>query len=163
MQVQFAGQTVTLRENPLQVGDQLPDFKLVAGNLQDKSLADFPGKLLILTFPSVDTDVCAMELAKFNREVEKLDGFVTLAVSMDLPFAQARWCQAKAVHCLETLSDFRSQQFARDYGVYIEGVGLLARAVFVADEKRRIVYAEYCDDIGTEPNYQAALEAAKKI
>lgn len=163
MKIKFAGTPVELKDRELKVGDQLPDFQLADGKLENKSLKDFPGKKLILTFPSVDTEVCAMELARFNREVEKLEGFTTLAVSMDLPFAQSRWCQAKTVKNLVALSDFRDHSFGHHYGVYVEGIGLLARAVFVADAENRVVYAQYCDDVTHEPDYEAALKAAKAL
>lgn len=163
MSVTFAGNPVVLKNKELKAGDQLPDFKVVAGDLSEKKLADFPGKKIILAVPSVDTEVCDMELRRFNKEIEQLNGFTTLAVSMDLPFAQGRWCQAKAVSNLHVVSDFRYHDFGLNYGVYMEGIGLLARAVFVADENNKLVHVEYVSEVTHEPDYSKALEAAKKL
>lgn len=163
MTVNFAGNPVELKNAALTVGATLPDFKAVDGELNEKTLADFPGKKIILTVPSLDTPVCDMEVRRFNKEIESLKGFTTLAVSMDLPFAQGRWCAAAEVSNVVALSDFRYRDVAYNYGVYIEGVGLCARAVFVADENNKITYVEYVSEVTEHPDYDKALEAAKAL
>lgn len=163
MSITFAGNPVVLKNEPLKVGEILPSFTVVGEDLGEKQLTDFPGKKIILSVPSIDTDVCDLELRRFNQEIEKLDGFTTIAVSMDLPFAQARWCQAKSVNNLHIFSDFRHHNFGLNYGVYMEDIGLLARAVFVADEDNKLVHVEYVSEVTEEPDYDKALEAAKNL
>ncbi len=163
--------TVTFTGNPVQlegqfpkVGDKAPDFKLTNSDLNEISLADLKGKKKILNIvPSLDTPVCATSTKKFNQEASKLPNTVVLAISMDLPFAQKRFCSIEGIQRVIPLSAFRSS-FARDYGVLIaEGPfgGLTARAVLVIDENDVICHAELVAEIGNEPNYEAALTAAQ--
>lgn len=163
--------TVTFKGTPIKlagtfpvVGQQAPNFKLAAGDLSDKQLADFKGKTKILSIvPSLDTPVCAISAQKFNEAVSKLDAVVVLNVSADLPFAQGRFCESKSLHNIVTLSTFRSPSFGTDYGLQLaEGplAGLLARAVIVIDASDKIVYTELVPEIAQEPNYDAALKMA---
>jgi thiol peroxidase len=161
--------TVTFKGTPIQlagsfptVGKQAPDFKLTAGDLSDKQLADFQGKIKILNIvPSLDTPVCAISARKFNEAVGTRKNVVLLNVSADLPFAQGRFCESNALRNIVTLSTFRAASFATDYGVRIaEGplAGLTARAVVVIDASNKVTYTELVPEIAQEPNYDAALK-----
>jgi thiol peroxidase len=164
--------TVTMRGKPLKLmggelkaGDQAPDFEAIGNDLSAVRLASFRGKVrVLLTVPSLDTRVCDMEIRKFNEEIAKLGADVIgLTVSMDLPFAQKRWCGAAGVQRVITVSDHRDASFGKTYGVLLEGLRLLARAVFVVDRDDVIRYVEVVRELGDPPDYQAALEAVKKL
>ena len=160
------GKTVhSIGELP-RVGSKAPDFKLTKGDLSDVSLADFPGQVRIINIvPSLDTGTCATSAKKFNEEIKKLGGAVVLNVSRDTPFAQSRFCKAEGVDVVVTLSDLRDRSFGKDYGVELKDgllAGLLSRAVVVVDAAGKVVYAEQVPEISQEPNYAAALDAAKK-
>jgi thiol peroxidase len=161
------GNTVhTVGELPT-AGSKAPDFKLTRGDLSDASLADFSGKVRILNIvPSLDTGTCAMSAKKFNDEIKKLAGAVVLNVSRDTPFAQSRFCKAEGVDVVVPLSDLRDRSFGRDYGVELKDgllAGLLSRAVVVVDAAGTVAYAEQVPEISQEPNYAAALAAAKRV
>ena len=160
---------VTLKGNPvevggsfLQAGQTAPEFRLVAGDLSEKSLADFAGKRKVLNiFPSVDTGVCAASVRKFNEKAASLANTTVLCVSQDLPFAQSRFCGAEGIENVVMLSAFRSP-FAQDYGVALVGgplAGLTARAVVVLDENNQVVYSQLVPEITEEPDYEAVLAA----
>jgi thioredoxin-dependent peroxiredoxin len=160
------GNTVhTVGELP-KPGSKAPDFKLTKGDLSDVSLADFAGKVRILNIvPSLDTGTCAMSAKKFNEEIKKLAGAVVLNVSRDTPFAQSRFCKAEAVDAVVPLSDLRDRSFGRAYGVELmDGLlaGLLSRAVVVVDAAGIVAYAQQVPEIATEPDYAAALAAARR-
>lgn len=163
--VTMKGNPVTLIGNEVGVGQQAPDVELVANDLSAVKLSSFGGKVRIITsVPSLDTSVCDMETRRFNEEAGKLgDGLVVLTVSMDLPFAQKRWCGAAGVKNVQTLSDHCEAGFGKSYGVLIKDLRLLARAVFVLDKNGVIRYQELVKEIATEPDYQAALKAAKEL
>lgn len=159
---------VTLKGNPVrvdgqfpQVGSQAPAFLLVAGDLSDKTLADFAGQRKVLNiFPSIDTPTCATSVRKFNAEAGKLANTVVLCVSADLPFAQKRFCGAEGLDQVVSLSALRGREFLQDYGVAIaEGplAGLAARAVVVLDEHDKVLHSQLVAEIGSEPDYAAAL------
>lgn len=160
---------VTLKGNPVEVGGRFlqagqaaPEFRLVAGDLSEKSLADFAGKRKVLNiFPSVDTGVCAASVRKFNEKAASLANTAVLCVSQDLPFAQSRFCGAEGIESVVMLSAFRSP-FAQDYGVALAGgplAGLTARAVVVLDENNQVVYSQLVPEITEEPDYEAVLAA----
>ena len=164
--------TITLKGDPCNTVGNLPEngtsavnFELVKGDLSSANLADYTGKKIILNiFPSIDTDVCAASVRKFNTEVSNLDNTVVLCISKDLPFAQARFCGAEGLENVETLSSFKKDSFGDDYGVLIiDGplAGLFARAVIVIAESGKIIYTELVPEIAQEPDYTAALEAVK--
>jgi thioredoxin-dependent peroxiredoxin len=164
--------TITLKGNTIHssgvlppIGSKAPEFRLTKGDLSDASLADFAGKVKILSIvPSLDTSTCALSAKRFNAEVKKLQGVVVLNVSRDLPFAQKRFCQAEGVDVVVPLSELRDRSFGKAYGVeLIDGplAGLLARAVLVLDGADRVLYTEQVPEIGQEPNYAAALAAAR--
>lgn len=164
--------TVTLKGNPIQTSGQLPavgakapDFKLVAEDLQDVSLASYAGKRKILNIvPSLDTSVCATSARKFNEKVRELDNTQVLIVSADLPFASERFRSNEGLKEIVTLSMMRSKDFARDYGVLMTSgplAGLCARAVVVLDENDKVIYTELVPEIAREPNYDKVLAAVK--
>ena len=159
-QVTQQGRPVAISGAFPQQGASAPDFCLAAGDLSDKTLADFAGKRKILNiFPSVDTGVCARSVRTFNEKAAALHNAVVLCISADLPFAQARFCGAEGIDNVVMLSTFRSS-FARDYGVEIAGSalkGLTARAVLVLDENNQVLHGELVADIANEPDYEAAL------
>jgi len=170
MAVERSG-AVTMRGNPLTLigaelkpGQTAPAFKLVGAGMKEVTLDQFKGKVKIIsTIPSVDTPVCDAETRRFNEEAAKLPSdVVILTVSMDLPFAQARWCGAAGVDKVTTLSDYRGAHFGEAYGVLIKELYLLARVVFVVDKNDKITYVEYVKEVANHPNYEAALEAARK-
>ncbi len=160
------GNTVHTVGDLPRVGSKAPEFKLTKGDLSDVGLADFAGKVRILNIvPSLDTGTCALSTKKFNAEIKSLQGAVVLDVSRDTPFAQSRFCKAEGVDAVVTLSDLRDRSFGKAYGVELaDGLlaGLLSRAVVVIDSGGTVVYAQQVPEIGTEPDYASALDAARK-
>lgn len=162
---------VTMRGNPLtligpelKAGDKAPDFKLVGNDLKPVTLADTAGKVRILSsVPSLDTPVCDMETRRFNDEAGKLPGLEVLTVSMDLPFAQKRWCADTGVSNVRTLSDYQDHSFGPSYGVLIKELKLEARAVFVLDKDNTLRHVEYVKEVAEHPNYDSILAAARKL
>jgi thiol peroxidase len=163
---------VTLGGNPINtsgnlpaVGSQAPDFNLTTTGLADVSLKDYAGKKIILNiFPSLDTDVCANSVRKFNSEANKLDNTAVLCVSVDLPFAQKRFCGAEGLDNVIPLSALRNRDFGKDYGVSIvDGplAGVFARAIVVVDANGKVTYTQLVPEIKEEPNYEEALAAVK--
>ena len=162
VQVTFSGDPVTLVGSEIKVGDQAPEFTVLANDLSEGSLSDYKGKIKIISVvPSVDTGVCSQQTKRFNEEADKLDNVHVLTISMDLPFAQTRWCSAEGVQNIDLLSDHRDADFGQKYGVLMKELRLLARAIFVVDENDKVVHVEYVPEVTTHPNYDAALEAAK--
>jgi thiol peroxidase len=162
---------VTMRGNPmtlvgpeLKAGQKAPAFTAVGKGLAPVTLDQFKGKVkIIAAIPSIDTPVCDAETRRFNEEASKLPGDVQiLTISMDLPFAQARWCGAAGVDKVITISDWRAAEFGQKYGALIKELHLLARAVFVIDKNDNVVYSEYVKEVANQPNFEAALEAARK-
>ena len=164
--VTLKGTPLTLVGPEIKPGQRAPDFTAVDTSLQAVRLSDAKGKVLIVSsVPSLDTPVCDTETRRFNQEAGKLgDGVEVWTISMDLPFAQKRWCGAAGVNSVKTLSDFRERAFAQSYGVEIKDgplAGLTARAVFVVGRDGTVKHVEYVKEIASEPNYDAALAAAK--
>ncbi|AUM66524.1 thiol peroxidase [Brevibacillus laterosporus] len=160
--VTFKDQPVTLLGPEIKVGDTAPDFSVLANNLSPVTLADSKGTIrLISVVPSLDTGVCDQQTRRFNEEAAKLDNVTILTVSVDLPFAQARWCGAAGIDKVQTVSDHRDLSFGLAYGVVIKELRLLSRAVFVVDSNDKVVYVEYLPAVGQHPNYEAAIEAVK--
>ncbi|MEM6459366.1 MAG: thiol peroxidase [Planctomycetota bacterium] len=161
--VTLKGNPMTLVGDELKVGDAAPDFSLKANDMSDKTLADYAGKVKLLSVvPSIDTPVCDTETRRFNTEAAGLgEDVVVLTVSVDTPMAQKRWCGAAGVDAVECLSDFKDHSFGTAYGVRIKEIGLLARQVFVIDRDGKITYTELVKEVADEPDYDAALAAAK--
>jgi thiol peroxidase len=145
------------------VGSQAPDFKLVDGELNDRSLADYAGKKKLLNIvPSLDTPVCATSTKKFNDYARDRDDTVMLMIAADLPFAMSRFCGAEGTDNVIPLSLMRSKSFAKDYGVLITDgplAGITARAIVVLDENDKVIYTELVPEIAQEPDYDAAIAA----
>jgi thiol peroxidase len=163
--VTMKGNPITLMGTELQVGDKAPDFVAVDNDLNPVSFDSFRGKVCIVSsVPSLDTPVCDMETRRFNDEAGRLgDDVAILTISMDLPFAQKRWCGAAGVDKVQTLSDHRDAAFGQAYGVLIKGLRLLARAVFVVDKEGTIRYVELVKEIASEPDYDAVMTALKEL
>ena len=162
MKVTFQGNPLTLEGTQVKVGDTAPDFTVVDNDLNPLKLSDTKGKRVFLTVPSIDTSVCDTEVRRFNQEATKLGEDVTIyTISMDLPFAQVRWCGNAGIDKVKTLSDYKQKSFGKKYGTLIEEFGFLTRAVFVVDENNKVTYVEYCKDVINEPNYEEALRAVR--
>ena len=162
MKVTFQGNPITLKGTQVKVGDTAPDFTVVDNDLNPLKLSDTKGKRVFLTVPSIDTSVCDTEVRRFNQEATKLGEDVTIyTISMDLPFAQGRWCGGAGIDRVKTVSDYKDREFGNNYGVYINELGLLSRAVFIVDENNKVSYVEYCNEVSSEPDYEAALNAVK--
>lgn len=155
---------LTLLGPEVKVGDAAPGFTASGEGLKQVSLDDFAGKVkIIASVPSLDTGVCSDETQKFNEIAASLsDDIVILTISMDLPFAQARWCGAHEVDKVETASDFKTREFGDSYGVHVKENGLLARAVFVLDKDNMVRHVEYVPQIAQLPDFDAAVSAANQ-
>ncbi len=164
--------TITLKGNEIhtsgnlpKVSSQAPDFKLVKTDLSEIDKAALKGKKVVLNiFPSLDTDVCAASVRRFNKEASELENTVVVCVSKDLPFAHARFCTTEGLDNVISASDFRTGKFGEDYGLTIADgplAGLHSRAVVVMNENGEVIYTEQVPEIVEEPNYEAALKAAK--
>lgn len=163
--VTMKGNPVTLVGNEVNVGDDAPNCTLTAGDLSDFQLSSLKGKKVIVSVvPSLDTGICDLQTKRFNKEASNLgEDVAIITISMDLPFAQNRWCGATGSDQIKTLSDHRSGAFGEAYGLLIKGLRLLARAVFVVDASGTVRYKELVPEITTEPNYDTALKALKNL
>jgi len=163
--VTMKGKPVALVGQAVKVGQKAPDFEVTANDLSPVKLSSFAGKVCIIaSVPSLDTSVCDLETRKFNEKAAQLGSdVVVLTISMDLPFAQKRWCGAAGIKSVQTLSDHRDASFGRAYGVLIKDLRLLARAVFVVDKKGVVRYLQIVPEIATEPDYDAVLKAVKEL
>jgi len=163
--VTFKGNQITLVGPELKVGDKAPDFALVDNGLATVNLSSFAGKVKIIScVPSLDTPVCDTETRRFNQEAANLPGeVVVLTVSLDLPFAQKRWCGAAGIDKVITLSDYREHAFGKAYGVLIDELRLLTRSIFVLDRDNVIRYLQHVPEVTLEPDYSAVLEAARQL
>lgn len=162
--VTFQGKPVTLLGEQVKVGDTAPDFTVLANDLTPVTLEDTKGKVrLISVVPSLDTGVCAKQTRRFNEEATELsDDVKVLTISVDLPFAQARWCGAEGIDAVQTLSDHKELSFGQAYGNVIEELRLLARSIFVIDQNDKITYVEYVPEVTDHPDYEKAIEAVKE-
>lgn len=161
--VTFKGNPMTLIGPELKVGDQAPDFQVVGDGLKPVTLDSSKGKTRIFSVvPSVDTPVCAVQTKRFNEEAAKLgDNVVVYTISMDLPFAQKRFCGAEGTDKITAVSDFQAKSFGQNYGVLIKELGLLARSVFVIDPHDKIKYIQIVKEVAEYPDYDKAIAAAK--
>ncbi len=163
--VTFMGNPLTLIGQELKAGDKAPDFRMVNNDLKTVTLADFKGKIKIISaVPSLDTPVCDVETRRFNTEAARLpDNVTVLTASMDLPFAQKRWCGSAGVDRVHTLSDYQDRSFALAYGVLINELKLLARCVFIVDATDTVRYVQLVGEITKEPDYAAVLAAVEGL
>lgn len=162
-QVTFKNDPVTLGGKEVEVGEKAPNFTVLANDLSPVTLEDSAGKTrLISVVPSLDTGVCSAQTNKFNESAASLgDDVVILTISVDLPFAQSRWCGANAADAIQTLSDHRDLSFGKAFGVVMEELRLLARSVFVVDKNGVVTYKEIVSEGTNHPDYEKALEAVK--
>lgn len=165
VQTTFKNNPVTLLGNEVKVGDKAQDFTVLANDLSTVSLKDSEGKIrLFSVVPSLDTGVCDAQTRKFNEAAAELgDNVIIYTVSMDLPFAQKRWCGAAGIDKVQTVSDHREGSFGKAYGVLIEELRLLTRSVFVVDAEGTVTYVEYVPEATNHPNYDAAIAAVKAL
>lgn len=161
--VTFNNDPVTILGNEVSVGDEAPDFTVLANDLSPVTFSDSKGTVrLISVVPSLDTGVCSAQTRKFNEEAASLGKDVSiLTISADLPFAQKRWCAAEGIEAVQTLSDHRDLSFGEAYGVIIEELRLLTRAIFVVDKDNKVTYVEYVAEATDHPDYEKAIAAAK--
>lgn len=163
MKLTFKGNPLTLKGNAVKVGDSAPDFETTANDLSSFSLADTRGIRIFTTFPSIDTQVCDLQVKRFNQAVEDFKNVTLYAISADLPFAQARWCAAANTSRVITLSDHRLMSFAENWGVYVKELRLLARSVFIVDSRNAVTYIEIVSEMTEQPDYEKAFSALKKL
>jgi thiol peroxidase len=163
--ITMKGNPLTLMGKELKVGDPAPDFEVLDNDLAPVRLSSFKGKVCVISaVPSLDTPVCDMETRRFNEEAGNLGSDVRiLTISMDLPFAQKRWCGAAGVDKVITLSDHRDASFGTTYGVLIKELRLLGRAVFVLDREGTIRYIQIVREVTDEPDYDAVVEAVNQL
>ncbi len=162
--VKFKGNPLTLVGPELKTGDKAPEFSLLAKDLSEVKLSNYKGKTVLLNVvPSLDTPVCNLQTKRFNEEAAKFPpSIVVLTVSVDLPFAQTRFCGAEKTDKIQCLSDHRETSFGQAYGVLIKELRLLARSIFVVDPNGKISYVEYVPEVTHHPNYDKALDALKQ-
>jgi len=161
--ITFKNNPVTLVGNEVKVGDKAPDFAVLANDMSTVTLESSKGKVrLFSVIPSIDTGVCDAQTRRFNEEAAKLDNVQIITVSVDLPFAQRRWCAASGIDKVMTVSDHKDLSFGKAYGVAIEEMRLLARAIFVVDSTDTVTYVEYVQEASNHPDYEKAIEAAKQ-
>ena len=163
--VTMKGKSLTLLGNHVNVGDKAMDFEVIANDLSAVKFSSFRGKICVISsVPSLDTSVCDMQTRRFSREAAELgDDVVVLTISVDLPFAQKRWCGAAGVKNVQTLSDHRDTSFGKAFGVLIKELRLLARAVFVVDKDGVIRYIQIVDELSHEPDYEPVIKAVKGL
>lgn len=163
--ISFGGQTVTLIGTHLQVGDKAPQFSVLDSNLQSVSSENWKNKILVISvFPSVDTPVCALQNKRFNQEATRLHEQVeVVSISVDLPFAQKRFCSAEGIDRVHVYSDYRDLDFGMKYGFVIRELRLLGRGVVVIDPKGMIRHIEYVSEVTQEPDYEAALKVVRSL
>jgi thioredoxin-dependent peroxiredoxin len=163
--ITFKGNPFTLLGPELHVGDKAPDFTVVDTTLAPVTLASYSGKIKIISsVPSLDTPVCDTETRRFNQEAAGLPAnVVVLTISLDLPFAQKRWCGAAGIDRVITLSDYQERSFAAAYGVLIKELKLLSRSIFVIDAADTIRYIQHVPEVTSEPDYTAVLAAARSL
>lgn len=163
--VTFAGNPIALLGKEVKVGDKAPAFTLLDNGLGEKTLADYAGKVKVISVvPSLDTGVCDAQTRWFNQNISKLgENVVVLTVSVDLPFAQKRWCGAAGIDQVETLSDHRDLSFGENYGFILEGLRLLSRGIVVIDKDDVVRYVEYVPEVTSAVNFEAAEAATKAL
>ena len=163
MQVKMGGAPMNLVGTLPEIGGALPKFTVVAGDLSAVAGSDIKGKRVFITVPSIDTPVCDTEVRRFNKEAAAFGDVSINVISMDLPFAQARWCGAAGIDAVKLYSDYKDKSFGEAFGVLINELGLLARAIFIVDEKDTVRYVQLVEEVTSEPNYDEVLSALKSL
>lgn len=163
--VHFKGSPLTLVGSPVKQGAAAPSFKVISQDLKEVTLADFKGKIKILTsFPSLDTPVCDMQVREFNKKASDISTDVAIiGISKDLPFAQARFCQDHDIKNISVLSDYKTSSFGINYGLLIKEWNLLARSVIIVDKNDIVRYVQIVDELTMPPNYNDVLNNLKDV
>jgi len=162
--VTIEGNPLTLLGPEIKVGDKAPDFTVLTNDLNPYTLKDAGDQIKIISIvPSVDTGVCQIQTTRFNKEADKLDNTVILTISVDLPFALKKFCSAQGIDKVITLSDHKDLSFGMNYGFAIEELRLLSRGIVILDKDNVVQYVEYVPEVTDHPNYDKALEEAKKL
>lgn len=161
--VTLRGSAFTLIGPELKEGEQAPDFTLLGNNMKDFSRENLEGSVRVLSVvPSLDTPVCDAMTRRFNQQVSGIDGAHLYTISMDLPFAQKRWCETQGIDNVTMLSDHRDGSFGEAYGTLIKEMRLESRAVFVLDGENRIQHVEYVTEVADQPDYDKAMDAVRR-
>lgn len=165
MNITFGGNKVNLEGKEIKVGDVAPSFKAVNKDLSDFNSEDLKGKIVVYSVaPSIDTPVCALQATTFNEEATKLsDDVKIVTVTVDLPFAQERFCSVKGIDNADIVSDYRYKEFGQKFGFMIEELQLLARGVVIVDRDGKVAYVEYVPEVTNDVNFDKALEEVKKL
>ena len=165
MDITFGGDKVTLKGKEIKVGDVAPSFKAVNKDLSDFNSEDLKGKIVVYSVaPSIDTPVCALQATTFNEEATKLsDDVKIVTVTVDLPFAQERFCSVKGIDNADIVSDYRYKEFGKKFGFMMEELQLLARGVVIVDRDGKVQYVEYVPEVTNDVNFDRALEEVKKL
>ena len=165
MNITFGGNKVTLEGKEIKVGDLAPSFKAVNKDLSDFNSEDLKGKIVVYSVaPSIDTPVCALQATTFNEEATKLsDDVKIVTVTVDLPFAQERFCSVKGIDNADIVSDYRYKEFGQKFGFMMEELQLLARGVVIVDRDGKVAYVEYVPEVTNDVNFDKALEEVKKL
>ena len=163
--VTFKGNALTLIGPEIRIGDKAPEFQILGQDLSAVKLSDAKGKALVISaVPSLDTPVCDAQTRRFNEEASRLpSGIEIWTISMDLPFAQRRWCGAAGIERVKVFSDHRDASFGQAYGALVKELRLLARSIFVIDRQGTVRHVEYVREMTTHPNYEAALSAVRQL
>ncbi len=163
--VTVSGNPMTLLGDEIKVGEKAPGFEAVGNDMQPFTFSELAGKVVIISaVTSLDTSVCDVETRRFNTEAGKLgEGIAILTISMDLPFAQKRWCGAAGVDQVQVVSDYKTAEFGEKYGVLMKELRLLARSLFVVDRDGIVQYIQIVDEVSHEPDYDAVLAAAREL
>jgi thiol peroxidase len=163
--ITMKGNPLTLIGNEVKVGEKAPDFTVLDNDLSSVQFSSYRGKICVLSsVPSLDTPVCDLETRRFNEEASRLGpDILILTISMDLPFAQKRWCAAAGVNKVQTLSDHRDASFGTSFGILIKELRLLARAVFIVDRQGTLQYTQLVKELTKEPDYEVILDSLRKL
>ena len=161
--ITLEGNALTVSGEQLSVGDKMLNFNSVTKDLASWSLKNVSGIKVISVVPSLDTGTCQLQTKRFNEEVSKINNVTIITISLDLPFAQARWCEAEGIDKVIVLSDYQDREFAKSTNLLIDELKLLTRTVFVLDNDNIVKYVEYVEEISKEPNYNAAIACLKSL
>lgn len=157
------GNPVTLTGTPVNIGETAPEFTATVKDMTPFKLSDHKGQVILISaVPSLDTKICELQTMRFNSEAEKLNAKI-ITISMDLPFAQSRFCESHNIKNGIVISDYKDRDFANKYGVYIKELGLIARSIFIIDKTGKVAYTEIVKETGTHPDYDTAIAEAKKL
>ncbi|MBF0714145.1 thiol peroxidase [Gemella sp. GH3] len=162
--ITFKGTPVTVQYKGIDVNSVCPNFRAVKSDMTDFDLENYKGKVLVInSFPSIDTGICAMQTVRFNKEMANYKDLVAITVSKDLPFALGRFCANNGIENAVTVSDYKYRDFENNLGGLINELALLARQVIIVDKSGVVRYVELVEEVGSEPNYEEALKVIKSL